>query len=197
MKASKPFPLHIPARTSDAISVPQTQNFTWRVGVTNGIEKPRWIIVAFQTNRTTTQEQNPALFDHLNITCAYVTLNGEKYPLYDFVTNFARNDYSVLYEKFDDFKKEYYGFNSLVGGTQVNYPAFKSLFPIIVFDVRRQSESIRSGVIDLQLKLHLQMLLLLIQWHTVSLYLIELYKLVSNGRMLKLGYIIELLFLII
>ena len=34
----------------------------------------------------------------------------------------------------------------------MNYPAFKSLFPIIVFDVRRQSESIRSGVIDMQLK---------------------------------------------
>jgi len=45
-------------------------------------------------------------------------------------------------------KKEYYGFNSLIGGTQVNYSAFKSPFPILVFDIRRQSESrsIQSGV---------------------------------------------------
>ena len=42
---------------------------------------------------------------------------------------------------FDDFKKEYYCIDSLVDGTQVNVPAYKSLFPIIVFDVRRQKET--------------------------------------------------------
>ena len=38
---------------------------------------------------------------------------------------------------FDDFKKDYYGIDSLVGGTQVNFPAFKTLFPILVFDVTK------------------------------------------------------------
>jgi hypothetical protein len=186
IESKQTIPIAFPSRTSDAISVPQTQNFTWRVGVTNGIEKPRWIIVAFQTNRTATQEQNPAVFDHLNVTNACVTLNGEKYPLHDFVTNFARNDYSELYEKFDDFKKEYYGFNSLVGGTQVNYPAFKSLFPIIVFDVRRQSERLRSGVIDMQLKFTFANA---VPAETTAYSLIisdKLYKLASNGERLTL-----------
>lgn len=179
-------PVAFPARTSDAITVPPTQNFTWRISVISGIEKPRWIIVAFQTDRTVNQEQNPAVFDHLNITNANVTLNGEKYPLHDFVINFARNDYSELYEKFDDFKKEYYGFNSLVGGTQVNYPAFKSLFPIIVFDVRRQSESLRSGVIDMQLKFTFANAA---PANTTAYSLIisdRLYKLTSDGQNLKL-----------
>ena len=36
---------------------------------------------------------------------------------------------------FDDFKKYYCEIDFFVGGTQVNVPAFKSLFPIIVFDV--------------------------------------------------------------
>ena len=53
---------------------------------------------------------------------------------------------------FDSFKKEYYGFNSLVGGTQVSYLSFKKLFPIIVFDVRHQSERLKSGVIDMMLR---------------------------------------------
>ena len=53
---------------------------------------------------------------------------------------------------FDDFKKNYYGIDSLVGGTQVNYPAFKTLFPIIVFDVRKQNERLKSGVVDIQAK---------------------------------------------
>ena len=52
---------------------------------------------------------------------------------------------------FNNLKKEYYGFNALVEETQVNFPAFKSLFPIIVFDVRRQSEKVKNGIIDMQL----------------------------------------------
>ena len=53
---------------------------------------------------------------------------------------------------FNNFKEEYYGFNSLVGGTQVNFAAFKSLFPIVVFDVRKQKERLKTGVMDIQIK---------------------------------------------
>jgi hypothetical protein len=55
-----------------------------------------------------------------------------------------------LYNMFDNFKKEHYGIDSLVGGTQVNVAAYKSLFPIIVFDVRRQNEKLKTGVMDIQ-----------------------------------------------
>jgi hypothetical protein len=53
---------------------------------------------------------------------------------------------------FDDFKQDYYGIDGLVGGTQVNVAAYKSLFPIIVFDVRKQNEKIKTGVTDIQVK---------------------------------------------
>lgn len=53
---------------------------------------------------------------------------------------------------FDNFKKEHYGYNSLVGGTQVNFASFKTLFPLIVLDVRQQSERLKSGVIDMMLR---------------------------------------------
>lgn len=68
------------------------------------------------------------------------------------MANFSRNEYMRLFNMFDDFKKEYYGIDSLVGGTQVNVPAYKSLFPIIVFDVRRQNETLKTGVMDIQVK---------------------------------------------
>ena len=53
---------------------------------------------------------------------------------------------------FDSLKKDYYGIDSLVGGTQVNFPAFKSIYPILVFDVRRQNERLKSGVIGIQVR---------------------------------------------
>ena len=52
---------------------------------------------------------------------------------------------------FDRFKQEFYRFNLLVGGTQVNVSTFKKLFPIIVFDARHQSEKLKSGIVDISL----------------------------------------------
>ena len=71
--------------------------------------------------------------------------------MYDINFDFATNDYSILYEMFDRFKQEFYGFNSLVGGTQANVSAFKKLFPIIVFDVRHQSDKLKSGIADISI----------------------------------------------
>ena len=61
-----------------------------------------------------------------------------------------------LYDMFDNFKRDYHGISSLVGGTQVNVDAFKNLFPIIVFDVRKQNETLKSGVVDIQVKLEFE-----------------------------------------
>lgn len=99
-----------------------------------------------------TQQQNPAVFDNLNLKNAYVTLNSERYPMNDLTTSFGRNEYMKLYTMFDDFKRDYNGIDLLVGGTQVNVAAFKSLFPIIVLDVRRQNETLKTAVTDIQVK---------------------------------------------
>jgi len=150
IKDNKPIPIAFSARTSTSTSVPDNAvQFDWRISVKSGVEKPRWIVVGFQTNKHTNQEQNPSVFDHVNLTNAYVTLNGDKYPTHDLITNFASNDYSVLYGMFNRFKTEYYGGDE---GSQISNVLFKTLFPIIVFDVRRQSEQLKSGVVDIVLR---------------------------------------------
>jgi len=42
----------------NSIPVPQTRNFTWRLSVKSALEKPRWIIVAFQTDKSGDQQHN-------------------------------------------------------------------------------------------------------------------------------------------
>ncbi len=153
MEQKESIPLYFRARTSEQTTLTQTRKQTWRLSVTGGVEKPRWIIIGFQTARNSTQQQNPACFDHLDLTNAYVTLNSVRFPMIDLNTNFTKNDYMKLYDGFDAFKQDYHGISSLVGGTQVNVSAYKSLFPIIVFDVRKQNEQIKSGVVDIQVRL--------------------------------------------
>jgi len=99
-------PVGFQARTTDSTVVTETRAFSWRTNVLRGIEKPRWIVVGFQTNKSETQEQNPAVFDNLNLFKACAKLNSVNYPAEDVVINFTTNDYAVLYEMFDNFKKE-------------------------------------------------------------------------------------------
>ena len=148
-----PIALNFRARNSEQTTLTQTLNQTWRLSVTGGVEKPRWIIIGFQTSKNTTQQQNPAVFNHCNLTNAYVTLNSIRYPMRSLNNNFTKNDYLKLYDSFDSFKQKYHGITSLVGGTQANVAAFKDLFPIIVFDVNRQNETLKTGVMDLQVRL--------------------------------------------
>ena len=80
--------------------------------------------------------------------------NGNKYPRKVVVSDFTRNDYAGLYKMFDDFKKDFYGTDEFVGGSQVNFPAFKSLFPILVFDLTKQSEIVKTGAINMRVTLN-------------------------------------------
>ena len=49
-------------RQCDSISVNQSTNFTWRLSVKSSPEKPRYIIVSFQTDREGDQDKNASFF---------------------------------------------------------------------------------------------------------------------------------------
>ena len=55
--------------------------------------------------------------------------------------------------RFYDFANRYYGIDNLLAGRAVNPDAFKSLYPIQVFNVSKQSERLTEGVIDLTLRM--------------------------------------------
>ena len=62
------------------LSVPESTSFTWRLSVKTAPEKPRFIIVGFQTAKDGDQTKNPYIFDHVNLRNAYVMLNSDRYP---------------------------------------------------------------------------------------------------------------------
>ena len=64
----------------DTASIPHATTFSWRLSVKSSPEVPRFIIVGFQTNKSRSQEQNPSIFDNLNVSNIYITLNSTRYP---------------------------------------------------------------------------------------------------------------------
>ena len=49
------------------LSVPASTSFTWRLSVKTAPDKPRFIIVGFQTAKDGDQTKNQSTFDHVNL----------------------------------------------------------------------------------------------------------------------------------
>jgi len=147
-------PIMYRSRWCDSISVPQTTNFTWRLGSRGDAERPQYIIVGFQTNKHESQETNPALFDHVIIKNIYTMLNSERYPKVDYINyiNITKMKFSRVYGDASKFRSDFYGINELLAFSNVLPSEYKDLYSLFVIDVSKQNESLKNGVADIQLR---------------------------------------------
>ena len=137
----------------DSISVLQTRNFTWRLSVKSAPEKPRWIIVAFQTDKSGDQHHNPSIFYHCNLTNMFVILNSRRYPETDYDdTNFTQQKFSRVCGDAAAFQTKFYNVEELISSPNITPAYYKELFPMFVFDVSKQSEKLKNSVTDIQIK---------------------------------------------
>ena len=68
----------------DSAAIPQMTSFSWRLSVKSSPEVPRFIIVGFQAGKSGNQEQNPSIFDNVNVSNIYAMLNSVRYPTADY-----------------------------------------------------------------------------------------------------------------
>ena len=132
--------------------VPQSDTFLWRLGIRTSPEKPRFLVLGFQTDREGSLAKNLGLFDNCQLQNAYVLMNNRRYPAMDYNANFPKNHYNKLYRDFYQFMEKFYGVSDSVTSTSVDPVAYKHLFPLFVFDVTRQSERIQQAVIDITIQ---------------------------------------------
>ncbi|XP_065672058.1 uncharacterized protein LOC136089891 [Hydra vulgaris] len=90
-------PVSFRARQCDTISVALSTTFSWRLSVKSSPEKPRYIIVAFQTSRDGDQNANALIFGHCDLKNMYIMLNQERYPAVDYNLSFPNQQFSRAY----------------------------------------------------------------------------------------------------
>ena len=129
--------------------LPKTSRHIWTVKTSSQLEKPRYVILAFQTNRNNNTATVSANFDHCNITNVKLFLNSQYYPYGNMNLNMKDNQFMLLYEMFANFQASYYGRdNQPIVGPQ----DFKNLTPLIVFDCSKQNENLKSAPVDVRLE---------------------------------------------
>ena len=140
-------------RQAITTSCPERTNmFTWRLGLRSSPEQPRYILLAFQTDRNEQQDQNIAVYDKCGITSAHILLNNDRYPLNSFEIDFDKNQFDHIYRDFSSFTEKFFKVDKIISSTGVDAMDYKSLYPILVFDVKNQHDRLKSGVTDITMK---------------------------------------------
>ena len=96
--------------------------------------------------------EKPSVFDHANLKNMYVMLNSTRYPAVDYNLSFANQQYSRAYGDASMFGVRYFGMDELITRSNISPIDNKSLYPLLVFDVSKQSEKLKTSVIDVQIR---------------------------------------------
>lgn len=130
--------------------VPSTTKHTWTVKTSGQLEKPRFIIFGFQTNRKNVKSRNMSLFDHCQLTNLKVHLNSKMYPYGDLKLNFTTKSYAFLYEMYALFQDSYYSVPQQPCLTPNDF--FNHNGGFVVVDCSCQNEMLKSGIVILKLE---------------------------------------------
>ena len=139
----------------DSASIPQdSTSFSWRLSVKSSPEVPRFIIVGFQTDKSGDQLTNPSIFNNVNISNIYVMLNSTRYPTTDYNISFNEQRFSRAYDDTVEFRSKFYNMSELISNPNITPSAFKTINPLFLFDVSKQSEKLKYSTTDIQVKMY-------------------------------------------
>lgn len=130
-------------------ALPTTSKHIWSVKTSNQLEKPRYVIVGFQTQRKGRKNTNSSYFDHCNISNVKLFLNSQYYPYGNMNININNHQFAVLYNMYAAFQSSYYEKEAeplLTKSQFINY------LPLIVIDCSKQNEALKSGAVDVRLE---------------------------------------------
>ena len=138
----------------DSASIPQTTSFSWRLSVKSSPEVPRFIIVGFQAGKSGNQEQNPSIFDNVNVSNIYAMLNSVRYPTTDYNISFLAQKFSRVYGDVAEFRSKFFNMDELVSSPNITPADYRDLYPLFLFDVSKQSEKLKYSTTDIHIKMH-------------------------------------------
>ena len=138
---------------SDNASIPQSTSLSWRLDVKSSPEVRRFIIVGFQTDKSDNQEHNPSTFDNVNVRNIHAMLNKNRYPMLDYNLSFPAQQFSRAYGDASEFRSKFFNMDELISNPNFTPSEYKSLYPLFLFDVSKQSEKLKYSTTDIQIKM--------------------------------------------
>ena len=90
-------------------NLPTTTSLVWSVKTASHVNRPRFVVVGFQTNRKAVRVNNASKFDPCNISDIRLFLNSQIYPYHRNDINISLGYYAEIYHQYFEIQKSYYG----------------------------------------------------------------------------------------
>lgn len=132
-------------------SVPQSTRHNWTVKTTTQMGKPRYVAVAFQTNRNKIHQDSTA-FDTCTISDVKLYINNERYPYDNLNLMFHESGFHELYHMLINIQKSYYNDSESNNPLEHTYIKFQNR-PIFAFDCSKSDESIKKSMVDVRIEI--------------------------------------------
>ena len=79
-------------------------------------------------------------------------LNSTRYSAVDYNIAFVNQQFSRAYGDASMFGVKYFGMDELITRSNISPVDYKTLYPLFVFDVSKQSEKLKTSVVDVQVR---------------------------------------------
>ncbi len=146
--------LSLPFRSWELFENPNLAESTrnnWTITSSTQLEKPRFVIVGFQTDRKNDIRRNSSHFDHIKLKDIKLFLNSEYYPYCGLDLDFDKKRVAFLYQMYSNFWLAYYA--ASIRDTLVNRSDFLYSYPLVVFDCSFQNEQLKHASVDIRLEI--------------------------------------------
>ena len=80
-------------------------------------------------------------------------LNSTKYPTLDYNLSFSAQQFSRAYGDAAEFRSKFFNMNELISNPNFTPLEYKTLYPLFLFDVSKQSEKLKYSTTDIQIKM--------------------------------------------
>jgi hypothetical protein len=148
-------PLSIAHRRWELFTYPllqESHSFTWVLKSSTSLEKPRFVIIGFQTDRKNNLRKDASKFDHCHLKNIKLYLNSQSYPYENLNLDYRHNQYALAYDMYARFQQSYYYNKKMICEPLFKPAKFKTDAPLLVIDCSYQNETFKNGTVDARIE---------------------------------------------
>jgi len=129
--------------------LPATPKEIWTVKTSSHLEKPRYVILGFHTDRLNKRDRNASHFDDVALRDIELYLNSQCYPYGNLNLDITNNQFALLYDMYCRFQTVYYGKDEepLLSKTD-----FLNDAPLVIIDCSKLNELLKTGPVDVRVE---------------------------------------------
>lgn len=148
--------INVPFRSWELYEIPQLPEATkhiWSVKTATSLTKPRYVVVAFQSNRNNNVRNPSTYFDDCGVSNVKLFLNNDCFPYADLDADFANLNYQETYMTLLQIQESYYGKDEGPNPFAFALAGFTNR-PLFVLDCSRTDDSILNSTVDVRIEIN-------------------------------------------